>query len=856
MTSSSNPLVSIVIVNWNGLEDTKLCLEHTRKQTYKNTEIIIVDNGSVDNSLEFLRQQKDIKLVINKKNLGFTGGHIAGYKAAEGDFILLLNNDAVMDVNYVKIALKDMLADDSIAALGGRAYFWNKENPLFDVTNDFYAYQNINPITGEGIFTQHDSGVIQEVNNVSGSCVMIRRNVIDRIGYLHDPFFAYYEESDLFARMKRSGYKIMYSPSLAIWHANGKSSNRKAPTFAYYMMMRNRFRFAVRNFDNWSLKRFLNFYLKMGIVSILKSILPGEQRPMHRAYARAFAFNLLHGWQSFRERRALMNFLGDTSYNELIVAEQTGISVIVNCKSKQDLENCSKLAVKLGPLTEIIMVVSDPKLTSEAKQISSKIESSSLRQCIDTGLFKAHSINIGAVCAKNDWLLIADSKDLNISVIRNFLNIIYKLNQTSKRIALLSDTEISSVETALESTVGSSMLISKSLFIEAGGLLKQLSVDDALRALLSYATLETSILSIASSTSYSHLPSYNYASLSLDDLYLTISLTYQDVINTKYKVTHWDKLTARFYRLAQVTYLTKWLLTKSISLHLKIARLKNLVIAIIKLNRVDLANELKHIRNEVIRGARPILDLKARKDLEIKQLEYLRKHPEETAIFIIVRDRYEPLSKLLKWFEEQKLNRIILIDNDSALPALTDYLNETSYQVLEMGRNPGHKVAWEGGIIKLLVPDEFYLLTDPDVIPVLNSPKVVTHLYDLHTRFSHLKIGLGLKIDDLPDHYVLKDEVIQWESQFWKTELSQGVYEAGLDTTFALYKPYTYNYFIHPSIRTGEPYVARHLPWYKNPDKFSEEDTFYRLRADQNVNTWDKDKLPERYAKELAKQRH
>jgi len=129
---SEAPLVSIVIVNWNGLQDTKLCLKHTAEQSYSNIEIVVVDNGSSDGSLKYLREYKAIKLVENHKNLGFSGGHIAGYKVSNGEYVLLLNNDAIMDSNYVKNAVKTMRSDKGIGALGGRAYLWDEQNKLLE----------------------------------------------------------------------------------------------------------------------------------------------------------------------------------------------------------------------------------------------------------------------------------------------------------------------------------------------------------------------------------------------------------------------------------------------------------------------------------------------------------------------------------------------------------------------------------------------------------------------------------------------------------------------------------------------------------------------------------------------------
>jgi hypothetical protein len=153
------------------------------------------------------------------------------------------------------------------------------------------------------------------------------------------------------------------------------------------------------------------------------------------------------------------------------------------------------------------------------------------------------------------------------------------------------------------------------------------------------------------------------------------------------------------------------------------------------------------------------------------------------------------------------------------------------------------------------VPNDFYIITDPDVIPVSYCPKdAIKHFLDLHMKYFHYqKVGFGLKIDDLPDHYNLKNTVIEWESQFWKTKLEDNVYEAGIDTTFALYKPFTYKYILNPSIRTGEPYVAQHMPWYTNPKSISEEEAFYRYRASHHITSWNTDEIKERYLKELSK---
>ena len=846
-----SPLVSVVIVNWNGLDDTKECLGYLKEQTYKNIEVIVVDNGSSDGSAEYLKNLRDTKLVQNPKNLGFTGGHIAGYQASSGDYVLLLNNDAIMDKDYIKQAVDTMLEDESIGALGGRAYLWDDDNKLFDRTNDFYAYQNVNSITAEGIFTKHDLGVKQSVNAVSGSCVMVSKSVTEQVGYLHEPFFAYFEESDLFARMKRAGYKIIYQPSLAIWHANAKTTNKKSPTFFYYMIMRNRFRFAIRNFDSWSLRRFLNFYLKMGLVSVVKSLLPLKQRPMHHAYATAFFYNIVFGWRAFAERRQLTKVLGKSNYNQLIVREQTGISVIVACKTKDKLETLIDVARTMEPIDELLAITTDDKLVSYINSIKDKPYS--LRLCVDRDYFKTHSQNIGAICSKNEWLILPDSRSI-ISAMDIFSNCLYYVKRSSKKLAYITTSLNSSFESSLHEDAGQTILIDRSHLIDAGGLDKSFSIENAKRQILAFSYLANKFFKISIDDAGTKLPKFS-GGINTNELHKKLSAMLSQAKNEHKKPSLLDNYADRHYRFAQFRNLVIWLLHPRIPMRLKAGRTRNLAMASVKLDRSVLADELKHIRNEVM-IYKDSVNLVALKDEEQKRLDYLQHHPDETVVFIILRDRFEPLKSLLRWLEAQGLKKIVFIDNDSRLPPLVELLNKTNYQVLEMGRNMTQTAPWSAGVIKVLLPDDFYIVSDPDIIPVRDEHDVVAHLYKIHSDFPHhIKVGLGLKIDDIPDYYPLKNEVIKWESQFWKNELKEGVYEAGVDTTFALYKPRTYKYALNPSLRTGEPYTARHLPWYSKKDELTDEEVFYRLRADQNVNSWNKDHLPERYKKELEKQR-
>ena len=244
--NTSQPLVSIIILNWNGIEDTLNCLKSLEKLDYSNYEVIVVDNGSVDGSKKVLSTTRNITYVDNPQNAGFTGGHIIGQKHAKGEYIFILNNDTVVAPEYLKEAVKLLEKDTSIGAVGGRSYRLKSVQDEYDTSLPFYSYQKINLFTGEGIFKQHDDGRVIEVNNISGSAAVIRHSTIKSVGYFYSPFFAYYEETDLFARMKRAGHKVVYSPNLHIWHKDGSSSSSY---FQYKQLYRNRLLFVLRNFD-------------------------------------------------------------------------------------------------------------------------------------------------------------------------------------------------------------------------------------------------------------------------------------------------------------------------------------------------------------------------------------------------------------------------------------------------------------------------------------------------------------------------------------------------------------------------------------------------------------------------------
>ena len=210
-------------------------------------------------------------------------------------------------------------------------------------------------------------------------------------------------------------------------------------------------------------------------------------------------------------------------------------------------------------------------------------------------------------------------------------------------------------------------------------------------------------------------------------------------------------------------------------------------------------------------------------------------------VFIPVRDRLEPLLQVIDWLHERNLNEIYLVDNDSSYLPLQRFFLFTDCKVILTKKNLGHRSPWLSGAVQRFTEGRRYIVTDPDVVPDESCPSDVFER--LHTVLNKhpeiVKVGLGLRIDDIPASNPLKADILNWEQQFWEQEIEPNIYFADVDTTFALYQPY-YGVQRHsPCLRTGFPYVARHLPWYKSPETLSEEDKFYRARANQTVSNWD-----------------
>lgn len=259
------PKVSIIILNWNGLEDTTECLESLEKITYPNYQLIVVDNGSKGNDADVLRERFGgyIHIIANDKNYGFTGGNNIGIRYilnnSEPDYFLLLNNDTVVDPEFLTEMVKVAESSPSIGMAGPKTYFYDDPNRFWLVWSGVNMYKGQASLVGGKEIDRGQYENIREVSYVSGSCLLIKRKVIQHVGLFDESYVNYWDETDYCFRARKAGYKIVYVPKAKIWHKVSQTQ-KKESGFRWYYRARNNFRFMRSHATKSQYRSFLLYF--------------------------------------------------------------------------------------------------------------------------------------------------------------------------------------------------------------------------------------------------------------------------------------------------------------------------------------------------------------------------------------------------------------------------------------------------------------------------------------------------------------------------------------------------------------------------------------------------------------------
>jgi GT2 family glycosyltransferase len=300
-----NPKVSIIILNWNGWEDTIECLESLYQINYSNYDVIIIDNNSTDESIkkikdyaegkikvkskffnfnfknkpikvtEFTREEslinkkqiKDLKsdkeliLINNEKNYGFAEGNNIGIryvlKNLNSDYVLLLNNDTVVEKDFLGDLVETGESDENMGIIGPKIYYYDDPQTIWCIGGkiSWKFARGVHIGTNELDKGQYEEK--KEFDYISGSAFLIKTEVLKKTGLMDKKFFLYFEETDLTLRASHLRYKSVYTPKAKIWHKVSKSGGGIKEEIGLYYITRNRWLFMKK----WAKKSDYAFFI-------------------------------------------------------------------------------------------------------------------------------------------------------------------------------------------------------------------------------------------------------------------------------------------------------------------------------------------------------------------------------------------------------------------------------------------------------------------------------------------------------------------------------------------------------------------------------------------------------------------
>lgn len=257
--------VSVITVNYNGLEDTCALIESIPFNEIM--EVIVVDNASKDQEAEIIVQRyPKVKVIKSERNLGFAGGNNLGIQAAQGKYLFLVNNDTVFKAFNVQTLIDRMESSSEVGIVCPKIRFAWSNNPI-----QFTGYTPLSKVTirnramgfGEDDHGQYDTA--HPTPYAHGAAMMIRRDAIDKVGLMPECYFLYYEELDWSMMFTRAGYQIWYEPKCTIYHKESQSTGQNSPLRTYYLT-RNRLLLVRRNPQEFN-KTLAYIYL-IGIVAL------------------------------------------------------------------------------------------------------------------------------------------------------------------------------------------------------------------------------------------------------------------------------------------------------------------------------------------------------------------------------------------------------------------------------------------------------------------------------------------------------------------------------------------------------------------------------------------------------------
>src|ERR1700733_8899702 len=292
------PKVAVVILNWNGVKYLRQFLPSVLSSSYPNLDIIVGDNASTDDSVEFLRQKfPSVKIIQNDENYGFTGGYNKVLEHVDADYFILLNSDVEVSDGWIEPVIALMESDPLVAAAAPKIKAFAQKDHFEHAGAaggfiDKFGY----PFCQGRMFyeIEEDRGQYDESGEVfwaSGAALFIKKKYWDEAGGFDDRFFAHMEEIDLCWRLKNMGYKVMYCADSEVFHVGGGTLNTENP-FKTYLNFRNNLLLLKKNLPYWRSVFVIGVRYWMDLMALFRFLNEGKRKDAaavskaHRNFAR------------------------------------------------------------------------------------------------------------------------------------------------------------------------------------------------------------------------------------------------------------------------------------------------------------------------------------------------------------------------------------------------------------------------------------------------------------------------------------------------------------------------------------------------------------------------------------------
>lgn len=249
------PSVAVIVLNWNGIDDTVECLQSLLRVDYPRCEIVIVDNASRQSPRQRINTEfPSVTYLETDNNLGYAGGNNVGirYALAHGhDYVFVLNNDTIVEPDFLHNAVAVAESDTSIGAVGIKIMAWDQPDRVWVAYGDLTYRHSLVRLVG---YYGHDDGrfdVQRDVDWIPGTAMLFPRHALERVGLFDENFFAYHEDVDWCTLAREQGFRVVFAPGARIFHKGHRSSGGKGyVTPRQYLAGRNMVLF-VRKHARW-----------------------------------------------------------------------------------------------------------------------------------------------------------------------------------------------------------------------------------------------------------------------------------------------------------------------------------------------------------------------------------------------------------------------------------------------------------------------------------------------------------------------------------------------------------------------------------------------------------------------------